>query len=290
MLPTQSRIGSKHYWQYHIISICEQQKLRTRFSDWTWCCQPLYTRVQKANKGTTSGQFLCWQHLVWQANTVWLRIEALGRDLSFKQIHQFWNEKKCSAQKIGIYCVSVSMYSYWHINVLSKFQLADSDTINPLLVDEAGRACHVGKAPHGRGMILPIDLSMWRWIYNLWHILADLKTLVGWSLVCVQYANFFALILHFQSNCRSTVIFTSQCQKPTSIETWTQWLVHTPPTKQRSLAAVQGTAIREQLSPLENHSNHFHSSAPNWSNPNTKAGDPMLNDHLDSFPWICDPH
>ena len=50
-------------------------------------------------------------------------------------------------------------------------------------------------------------------------------------------------------------------QKPTSIETWTQWLVHTPPTKQRSLAAVQGTAIREQLSPLEiiqSISSHLH--------------------------------
>ena len=56
----------------------------------------LYTSVQKSNKGATSGQFLCWQHLVWQANTVCLRIEALGCDLSFKQNPKHNETKMCA--------------------------------------------------------------------------------------------------------------------------------------------------------------------------------------------------
>ena len=52
--------------------------------------------------GATSGQFLCWQHLVWQANTVCLRIEALGCDLSFKQNPKHNVTKMCAKLQLPI--------------------------------------------------------------------------------------------------------------------------------------------------------------------------------------------
>lgn len=123
------------------------------------------------------------------------------------------------------------------------------------------------------------------WIYNLWHFLADLKTLLGCSLVCVQYPNCKSnVIYNLLSTFNFIYIFLMSISPHQKYRKCKSQLPSRPelndlctPHQRNNLPLQPSKGLQSASSSLPWKSfNPFKSSAPDWLNhgPNTKAGDP----------------